>query len=80
MKTYEFRVVVEPDEDQWIAFCPALVKQGAATGGCTREEAFKNIQEVLVMVLDSMIELGMPILDEPQDGILPPEERLAVTV
>ena len=80
MKTYQFRVVVEPDEDQWVAFCPALVKQGAATGGYSREEAFENIREVLAMVLESMIELGIPIPDEPHDGALPPEEQLAVTV
>jgi len=24
MKTYTFRVVVEPDEDRWFACCPAL--------------------------------------------------------
>ena len=47
MKTYQFRVVVERDEDQWIAYCPALVEKGAATGGATREEEFGNIQEVI---------------------------------
>jgi predicted RNase H-like HicB family nuclease len=80
MKTYQFRVMVEPDEDRWIALCPALVKQGAATWGYTREEAFKNIQEVLEMVLESMIELGMTIPQAPDEMVLLPEERIAVTV
>ena len=78
MKTYQFRVVVEPDEDRWIAFCPALVKQGAATGGYTRAEALENIQEALEMVLESLIELNMPIPDnEEAAGV---EELIAVTV
>ena len=63
-KTYQFRVVVEPDEDQWIAFCPALAWQGAATGGRTYEEAYINIHQVLRMTLASMISLGESIPDE----------------
>ena len=51
MSTYAFKVVVEPDEDRWFASCPALEKQGAATWGYTKEEAFKNIQEVVEMVV-----------------------------
>lgn len=31
MKTYVFRVVVEPDEDRWHAYCPALEDKGGAT-------------------------------------------------
>lgn len=78
MKTYQFRVVVEPDEDRWIAFCPALAKKGAATGGYTRAEALENIHEALEMVLESLIELNMPIPDnEEAAGV---EELIAVTV
>src|ERR1035438_4860606 len=47
MKTYSFRVVVEPDEDAqgnraWHAYCPALERQGAATSGGTEAEAIRN--------------------------------------
>ena len=81
MKTYEFRVVVEPDEDRWVAYCPALVKQGAATWGYTREEASKNIKEVLEMVIEDLLELGIPIPEPPpEEASALPEERLAVTV
>ena len=77
MKTYQFRVVVEPDEDQWVAFCPTLIRQGAATGGYTREEAFKNIQEVLQMTLESMIFHGETIpVETPELS----DELVAVTV
>ena len=46
MTSYIFKVVVEPDEDKWSAYCPALLKQGAATWGDTEEEALKHIHEV----------------------------------
>ncbi|MBU4332395.1 type II toxin-antitoxin system HicB family antitoxin [Patescibacteria group bacterium] len=60
-KTYIFRVVVEPDEDRWFACCPALESQGAATWGYTKEEALKNIQEVLEMIAEEMTEDGEEI-------------------
>ena len=78
MKTYQFRVVVEPDEDRWIAYCPALSKKGAATGGYTRAEALENIQEALEMVLETLIELNMPIPDNEEAA--GDEELIAVTV
>jgi len=40
-KTYLFRVVVEPGEDRWHAYCPALEDIGGATWVHTREEALK---------------------------------------
>jgi len=49
-------IVVEPDEDDWSAYCPALLKQWAATWGNTREEALKHINEVVQMVVESLIE------------------------
>ena len=42
MTTYTFRVVVEPEEDRWRAYCPALEAQGAATWGYTQEEALRS--------------------------------------
>ncbi len=56
MKIDNFDVVVEPDEDRWHAFCPALVHQGAAAWGNTEHEALKNIREVVQMVVDSLTE------------------------
>jgi predicted RNase H-like HicB family nuclease len=61
LTTYTFKVVIEPDEDRWHASCPTLVSRGAATWGQTREEALANIEEVLKMVVASMIEHGEPI-------------------
>ena len=80
MKTYQFQVVVEPDEDRWIAYCPALATKGAATWGYTRAEALENIQVALELVLETMTEKGLPIPVESLNGVLPPEERLVVSV
>jgi hypothetical protein len=44
--TYTFSVVVEPDEDAWHTWCPALQSYGAATWGRTRAEALRHIREV----------------------------------
>ena len=76
-KTYQFRVVVEPDEDQWFAYCPTLEAQGAATGGKTREEAYVNIYQVLRMTLESMISHGESI---PVETPVPSHEFIAITV
>jgi predicted RNase H-like HicB family nuclease len=80
--TYTFKVVVEPDEDAWYAYCPALVGQGGATWGSTRAEALANIDEVIKMVLASMIKHGEPIPDDSTGGPLrvSEEHMVAVTV
>ncbi|HYZ25682.1 MAG TPA: type II toxin-antitoxin system HicB family antitoxin [Geminicoccaceae bacterium] len=56
--TYTFNVVVEPDEDAWFAYCPALKGYGAATWGSTRDEALRHIREVVGMVVAELIEDG----------------------
>ncbi len=87
MKTYNFKVVVEPDEDfdgnpaGWHAYCPAIEKQGASTWGTTEAEALKNINSVVHMVVESMLEHGEPIPEEPADQVqVTVEPRVAVTV
>ena len=59
--TYTFSVVVEPDEDAWHAYCPALQGYGAATWGRTRTEALRHIREVVAMVVAELIEDGETI-------------------
>lgn len=78
MKTYQFRVVVAPDEDRWIAYCPVLEAKGAATWGYTRAEAIKNIREVLQMTLDSMSRHGESVPEEPDEGALVLVESVSV--
>ena len=81
MKTYTFKVVVEPDEDRWHAHCPALEQYGAATWGNTREEALKHIQEVVQMVIAELAEDGIPIPEGPRSDVqVFQDTRVAVTV
>ncbi|MBZ5606341.1 MAG: type II toxin-antitoxin system HicB family antitoxin [Acidobacteriia bacterium] len=58
---YTFKVVVEPDEGGWHAYCPALKSRGAVTQGPTYDEALKNINEVVQMIVDEMTEEGSEI-------------------
>jgi len=69
MRTYAFKVVVEPDEDRWVAYCPVLKDKGGATWGYTKEEALKNIREVIEMTIESMIEHNEPIPEKPQEEV-----------
>lgn len=81
MKTYVFRVVVEPDEDRWHAYCPALERYAATTWGRTEEEAHKNIHEVVQMIIDELVEDGKPIPELPEEDVeVFSEPRVMVTV
>ncbi len=79
MKTYVFKIVLEPDEDRWFAYCPALEEKGGATWGNTSAEALKNIREVIEMTIASLIEHGDPIPEEPEVRIFS-EPLVAITV
>ena len=90
MKTYSFKVVLEPDEDAqgdaaWFAYCLALEDVGAATSGRTREEALHNINEVVRMIVQEFIEEGKPLPEGPAGSVEIEEvseeaPRIAVTV
>ena len=70
MKTYVFQVDLERDEEGWRAFYSPLEEVGASTWGSTREEALKNIQEVLYMIIEELNEQGQPV---------PPNDRMTVS-
>ena len=91
MKTYNFKIVLEPDQDfdgkpsGWRAFCPALESLGGATWGETRDEALKNMGDVIRMIVDEFIEEGRPLPEGPQDSVdvyevSRDQPRIAVTV
>ena len=79
MTSYVFRVVVQPDEDRWLAFCPALERYAATTWGYTREEALLNIREVVEMVLQELVEEREAI---PEDSAAQASDgqRVSVTI
>ena len=90
IKTYNFRVVLEPDEDAkgdsaWHAYCPALVDIGAATSGRTRDEALGKINDLVHMIVAELIEEGQSIPEGPAEEvevaeISQEEPRIAITV
>ena len=81
MKTYTFKVVVEPDEGGFHAYCPPLRRYGAVTQGDTQEEALKNINEVVQMIVDELREDGIPLPDASDNDVEVFEgTRVAVTV
>lgn len=61
VKSYIFPVAIERDEDVWRAYVPELEEKGAATWGHTQDEALKNLQEVVQMVIEEMLEDGAPL-------------------
>ena len=75
MTTYIFKVVVEPDDGKWSAYCPALLPQGASTWGNTEAEALQHIHEVVQMIVQELIEDGEPI---PQDVLVSPEPLVSI--
>ena len=80
MQTYTFRVLIEPDEDRWLAYCPALDYCAAETWGYTKDEARKNIYEVIRMVVEGLLEEGAPIPEESGDLSNVSLEQVAVSV
>ena len=81
MKTYTFKVVVEPDEGGYHAYCPALRHLGAVTQGTTPEDALKNINEVVQMIVDELQEEGKPLPSGWGDDVeVFDGTRVAVTV
>jgi predicted RNase H-like HicB family nuclease len=58
VKSYIFRIVIEPDEDVWRAYVPELEEKGAATWGHTKDKALRNIQEVAQLVVEDLLESG----------------------
>ncbi len=63
MRTYDFTVIVQPDEEgNFIAICPAL--QGCYTEGKTPDEALENIQDVIRLHIEDRISNNETILEE----------------
>ncbi|MBV9760337.1 MAG: type II toxin-antitoxin system HicB family antitoxin [Acidobacteriaceae bacterium] len=92
MKTYTFKVILEPDQDfdgnpaGWHAYCPALEPLGGSTWGETREKALTNINEVVHMIVQELIADGEPLPQGPRDSVEvedishQEQPRIAVTV
>ena len=59
MTVHQFTVIIEPDEDAYHAYVPAL--PGCHTFGATVEETRSNIAEAVALHIESMQQDGEPI-------------------
>lgn len=50
--------VLQRDGDRWHAAVPKIEAQGAATWGYSRDEALRNLEEVLEMIAEELAEEG----------------------
>ena len=64
----EFEILMEPDEDGFHVWCPAL--RGCHSFGMTKEEARENIKEA--------IELWLDTANDDEDIQIPDRERVKV--
>ena len=62
MKAYTFRAIIEPDEDGYHGYVPAL--PGCHTCGDTIEETKENLREALTLFMASLLDDGEPIPEE----------------
>jgi len=63
MKTYTFRVIIEPDEKgTFHGYVPSL--QGCHTWGKTLEETKKNLREAIELYLEDLVAEEKPVPQE----------------
>ncbi len=56
---FQIEIVVEPDGDEYHAYCPAL--KGLHTCGATVKEALNNARDAASAYIESLIKHGDPI-------------------
>lgn len=62
MRTYDFKVLLEPDETGgFVVVCPSL--PGCYSQGNTVDEALENIREAILLCLEDMMAEGDEIPD-----------------
>jgi antitoxin HicB len=62
VKTYDFKVILEPDENGgYVISCPSL--PGCYSQGETLEQALENIKEAIALCLEDMESQGEEIPD-----------------
>lgn len=63
MKAYDFKVLLEPDQEAggYVVSCPAL--PGCYTQGDTIDEALENVKEAILLCLEDMMSQHQPIPD-----------------
>lgn len=62
MSTFAIKVVIEKDGEGYHAYCPSL--KGLHVGGQTKSEAIKNVNDAVVLYVESMLKNGEDIPDD----------------
>ena len=75
MEKYKFTIIVEPDEDSFHAYVPAL--PGCHSFGATIDEAQSNISEAIALHVECMKKDGETIRVEKQPLVI---TQMTVTV
>jgi len=76
MKVYDFKVLLEPDEETggYVVSCPAL--PGCYTQGDTIDEALENIKEAILLCLEDIRAQNQSVPD--MSGVLISSVAVAV--
>lgn len=77
MKTYIIPIALELADDAWHVYAPALEEKGAATWEKTKDEALRNIQEVVQMVVEELLADSEPL---PKSVTVSEQPQVAVSV
>ena len=80
MKSYSFRAEIERDEDGWLIRRPIMERYGGFAGGDTKEEAWNLIHEILQANIETMLELGIPVPEEPEKAVSSKDGQTFVSV
>ena len=67
-----FSVVIEPDGEEFHAFCPAF--KGLHVDGSTKDEALSNVLQAVQVYVDSLVRNREPIPVGPDVQVLEREE------
>jgi len=59
MQSYNLPIIIEKDEDGYVAYCPEL--QGCYTQGDTYEEALASIKDAIALHIRDRVGNGEPV-------------------
>ncbi|MSQ15337.1 MAG: type II toxin-antitoxin system HicB family antitoxin [Dehalococcoidia bacterium] len=59
MEKINYTIIIEPDEDEWLAYIPAV--PGCYAPGDTPEEALQELDIVFEMIVEEYTDEGRPL-------------------